>query len=611
MAADSTNRTLVLSVVAVDLVGYSRKSVAEQMSLKESFNHALLEAIRDIAVADRIILDTGDGVAMGFLGDPEDALYVAMFMHEAINRDSSGSPSGSMDSNAIRIGINLGPVKLATGAGGHPNIVGDGINVAERIMGFAEPGQLTASHAVYEIMSRMSDHYATLFQYLGVHTDKQVRSHDVYLVGRSAAAFRQAQRGVAERAAARDGRPPPAHEPVLAATSTSAQPQAGNVIGANSRTAKVTADTHRAAAPAATNTASESPANVYSHAAASDPYPNRHRALIDFLEDRNKVATTATALAITAVVLAALLAYRKMPLSPPASGIQGVAAEATAPPPVSAPLPVPAPKTPGETPLPSDPAKTQAVAPVAAKTSEAAMQTAAKPAPSVPPPANSAPTVPVPRPAGDTRSAAVAVAPGANAAKPVATPSPATAAIGAAKLPERNSPSAASEAGAATAALEKAKELRNDKAGKAERAEKIEKAERPLKSDRNASRNPAGSAAPIVPAFQSPAEAPRTESAAPTPAPAPPPAPAIDTRVIRLSRTDPAFPIEAVRQGVSSGYVRARITIDANGNVSDVAILESRPISAFGRETRQAVQLWKYNPGAAGRTQEIELSFKP
>ena len=81
--------------------------------------------------------------------------------------------------------------------------------------------------------------------------------------------------------------------------------------------------------------------------------------------------------------------------------------------------------------------------------------------------------------------------------------------------------------------------------------------------------------------------------------------------MIRLTRNDPAYPIEAIRQSIPSGYVRARITIDANGNVSDVTILESRPISAFAREARITAQQWKYNPGAAGRTQEVEFSFKP
>ncbi|MCY7387720.1 MAG: hypothetical protein LH481_06600 [Burkholderiales bacterium] len=87
MPAETSSRTLVLSVVAVDLVGYSRESVAGQMTLKDNFNQVLVRAIQDIAIADRIILDTGDGVAMGFLGDPEDALFVAMFMHDALNRD--------------------------------------------------------------------------------------------------------------------------------------------------------------------------------------------------------------------------------------------------------------------------------------------------------------------------------------------------------------------------------------------------------------------------------------------------------------------------------------------------------------------------------------------
>ncbi len=193
MSAEPSSRTLVLSVVAVDLVGYSRESVADQMALKRNFNQVLLGAIANISASDRIILDTGDGVAMGFLGDPEDALYVAMYMHANVNRDRP----------AIRVGINLGPVKLATGVGGHPNIIGDGINVAERIMTFADPGQLTASRPFCEVMSSVSSQYKSIFQRIGVRTDKQVRDHDVYLVCISDGAFRLAERGVKERASQR------------------------------------------------------------------------------------------------------------------------------------------------------------------------------------------------------------------------------------------------------------------------------------------------------------------------------------------------------------------------------------------------------------------------
>jgi hypothetical protein len=67
------NRTFICSVVFLDIVEYSKKPVEEQIRLKEHFNVILSEAIRDIAVNDRIMIDTGDGAAIGFLGDPEDA----------------------------------------------------------------------------------------------------------------------------------------------------------------------------------------------------------------------------------------------------------------------------------------------------------------------------------------------------------------------------------------------------------------------------------------------------------------------------------------------------------------------------------------------------------
>ena len=624
MPADSNNRTLVLSVVAVDLVGYSRKSVAEQMSLKETFNRVLLEAIRDIAVADRIILDTGDGVAMGFLGDPEDALYVAMYMHDAINRDHTGNTlSGTgngMDGSAIRIGINLGPVKLATGAGGHPNIIGDGINVAERIMAFAQPGQLTASHAVYEIMSRMSDHYATLFQYIGVHTDKQVRSHDVYVIGKSTPAFRQAQRGVAERAAARHAMEnSPAHgqaqTALHAANMNGPISTAGPIstTGPISGTGRHTHPGMRAAEStpgmkgmSATSTkgvplAAKTTALADVHAdARSGPHIAgasadmtaeqdgvQPSALIDFLEDRNKVAATATMLVITAIVLAALLFYRKMQVTSPTPDAQ--VASATAPAPAAnSPPPVEPPPAVAAVPVVTAPVT---VPPAASPPTSTA--TAIKPVPET---KSTAPPVPVP----------VNTAP-AKAAAPISAPAPATATP--TKAPERASPSAASEIGAA---IEKSKEPRNDKGSKTERVEKADsKVDRPVKPDRPAPRNSSGTSAPVVPAYQSPVEPPRPEAVAPTPTPAPPPAPVADTRVIRLTRTDPAYPIEAIRQSIPAGYVRAKISIDANGNVTDVTILESRPISAFGRETRITAQQWKYNPGAPGRTQEVEFSFKP
>src|SRR4030066_139381 len=65
------NKTIMCSVLFLDIVEYSKMSVSGQISLKDRFNSYLSAAIRDMPVADRIILDTGDGAAINFLGDGE------------------------------------------------------------------------------------------------------------------------------------------------------------------------------------------------------------------------------------------------------------------------------------------------------------------------------------------------------------------------------------------------------------------------------------------------------------------------------------------------------------------------------------------------------------
>ncbi len=176
--ADNTNRTFICSVLFLDIVEYSRRGVTEQLKLKEQFNTVLSEAISGVAVDDRIILDTGDGAAVSFLGDPEDAMFVALSMRDAVASQPAEGPL-----LRVRFGINLGPVRLIKDINGQPNIIGDGINVAQRIMTFAEPGQILVSRSYYDIIARLSEDYANLFHYEGARTDKHVREHEVYAVG--------------------------------------------------------------------------------------------------------------------------------------------------------------------------------------------------------------------------------------------------------------------------------------------------------------------------------------------------------------------------------------------------------------------------------------------
>ncbi|MDD4927909.1 MAG: hypothetical protein PHP85_01370 [Gallionella sp.] len=163
----------------MDIVEYSKKPVTGQISLKDRFNTYLSEAIYDVPTTDRIILDTGDGAAITFLGDPESALKAALRLRASLlSEDPYLEPE-----LLVRIGINLGPVRLVRDINGHPNIVGDGINVAQRVMGFADASQILVSRSYYDAVSRISAQYTGMFHYQGSRTDKHVREHEIYAIG--------------------------------------------------------------------------------------------------------------------------------------------------------------------------------------------------------------------------------------------------------------------------------------------------------------------------------------------------------------------------------------------------------------------------------------------
>ncbi len=176
--AEATTRTVVCCVTFLDIVGYSKRSDAEQQEQKQTFNEVLARALEGVPPRDVIVLDTGDGAAIAFLGNPEDALAVAIGVRGNMVWDINGQL----------------------------NILGDGINVAQRVMNFAQPGQLLASRSYYEMVSRLSKDYAGLFTLIGTRTDKHVREHEIYAVAEGAGSasraseFAQAQSSRRQRA---------------------------------------------------------------------------------------------------------------------------------------------------------------------------------------------------------------------------------------------------------------------------------------------------------------------------------------------------------------------------------------------------------------------------
>ena len=279
MVTHQTNRTFICSTVFVDLVEYSRKSVSEQLALKDRFTALLADALEGIDINERIILDTGDGAAMSFLGDPEQALAVGMSLRRAFRTAAETDPASTAP---IRIGINLGPVKLVKDINGHPNIVGDGINVAQRIMSFADSGQILVSRSFHDVVACLSEDYAALFKFEGSRTDKHVRDHEVYAVADSDAVLDRAKAG--------------------------------------------SAATRRA-----------TPADTGKHRAAASGLGNQtgaHAAATAFLHDKRKVAIAGGVLALLIAVLGTMLLVRK-PVPTKSSDTVAVESPAAAAPPAT------------------------------------------------------------------------------------------------------------------------------------------------------------------------------------------------------------------------------------------------------------------------------------
>ena len=77
-----------------------------------------------------------------------------------------------------------------------------------------------------------------------------------------------------------------------------------------------------------------------------------------------------------------------------------------------------------------------------------------------------------------------------------------------------------------------------------------------------------------------------------------------------LSRVEPEFPREAVAAGASNGTVRARMTIDASGEVTRVEIIDANPRRVFDRVVVKTLSQWRFNAAGGERSKEIEIAFK-
>ena len=138
----STRR--LAAILAADVAGYSRLIGADEGgTLKE------LKAIRaellDPTIAahnGRLVKTTGDGLLVEF-SSVVDALRCATEVQAGMGERNTAVPHDKRIE--FRIGINMGDIVVEDG-----DIFGDGVNVAARLEGLAEPGGICVSARVQE-----------------------------------------------------------------------------------------------------------------------------------------------------------------------------------------------------------------------------------------------------------------------------------------------------------------------------------------------------------------------------------------------------------------------------------------------------------------------------
>src|SRR3954470_12024955 len=164
MDAPGPERRLA-AVVAADMVGYSRLMEIDETGTLARLKTHRIELI-DPAVAKnrgRIIKTTGDGMLLEFQSVADAVLCAAEIQRRMASRNADVSPARWIQ---YRIGINLGDVILDEG-----DIFGDGVNVAARLQGLADPGGIFVSAAVRDQVGERLD---VAFEDLGDQNVKNI-----------------------------------------------------------------------------------------------------------------------------------------------------------------------------------------------------------------------------------------------------------------------------------------------------------------------------------------------------------------------------------------------------------------------------------------------------
>jgi len=162
-----------VAILFADVANYSRMMSRDELNTTLAVR-ARIKIFRDMFenFAGELIEVSGDGVFLIF-DDTEKCVSFAVAIQKKLREQNDNIVTDKQV--WFRIGINHGEILVDEG-----ELSGDSINVASRIEGFAQPGRICISGAVYE---QVSTSLGYGYEYLGAHEFKNIeKSVDVFQV---------------------------------------------------------------------------------------------------------------------------------------------------------------------------------------------------------------------------------------------------------------------------------------------------------------------------------------------------------------------------------------------------------------------------------------------
>ena len=145
----------------VDIVGLSDPtlSVKNQIQKIQALNELIhsCDSFRKTSAGKRIILPSGDGMAIGFLSSSETPLELSIQLHHKIH--AYNQQKYTADSLGVRIGLGSGPVFTVSDLNNVQNIWGPGIILARRVMDAGDNGHILIAEKLAEELISLKDEY--------------------------------------------------------------------------------------------------------------------------------------------------------------------------------------------------------------------------------------------------------------------------------------------------------------------------------------------------------------------------------------------------------------------------------------------------------------------